>query len=145
MEPENGFDDHVKCCRQIVAPPHMPELMSNDSFELRIVEVLGHAFGPDENRPRQPEDSRLQSRLRQSHFDPGGDPNIALQPPQAFNLPTLGKGHSLFDLARDSAPAHEPHPKHRQNSTETNRSQDWPDDVEAARRSHRRACRSSNG
>jgi hypothetical protein len=59
VEPECGFDEHVKGGGEVVAAARVGELMDEDGFDVLVVEALGEALGPDERRAEDAEDSGL--------------------------------------------------------------------------------------
>ena len=56
----NALDYHVKRGHEIVTPPHMPQFVRNDGFDLRIAQPLGDVLWPDQYRPEDSEDSRFE-------------------------------------------------------------------------------------
>ena len=49
VEPEDGFDEHVQGCGEVVAAADVGDLVGEDGFEVGIVEALGDGGGPDED------------------------------------------------------------------------------------------------
>src|ERR1700720_3818402 len=96
MEPEDGFHEHLNGSDKIVPAADMAKFVCDDGFPLLGSQVLKEAFGHQQNRPKDSEDTRLQEgrrryrpdrktkRQRRSGADSGADPPPA-NPPRNRN------------------------------------------------------------
>src|SRR4029077_7817838 len=89
VKPEDGFHQHVKCSRQIVAAAYVPEFVREDGVEVRVFEASGDSLWPYQNRPRYAENPRFQGSRRQVHFDRVAYPARSLQPAKYLQFAPL--------------------------------------------------------
>jgi len=60
MEPKYGFDNHVQAREEIVAAAHVTQFVHKDCVHFRGRESFQDSLRQQQNRPDQPNNSRLQ-------------------------------------------------------------------------------------
>ena len=73
-----------------------------------VIQMLGNSFRPNQNRPGNAEDSRLQRGSREQHRKWASDSSDALHAAQDFNLSPFLQGHCMFRGSRNPAPTDTP-------------------------------------
>src|SRR5690348_3413753 len=69
MEPEDGFDEHVKGGREIVAAANVSEFVGEDGFELRGSEGFEDAFGEKQRWAEDADDAGFEEAGCGANFD----------------------------------------------------------------------------